>query len=129
MRAVSEVLREATPIDSVGVFTFSLRLQPVVSFTDWDAAAVGERVPLTQKRLQEVSPGWGATRTADALMRAAEIAADPGDRIERARDHDQRDDRRVEHHQVDAEGDPPDLGVVPGRAPQDVTPMDVIDLD
>jgi hypothetical protein len=78
LRNVSKVLSETSPSDSAAIFTFSREVRPIMGFAEWDAAAVAERVSLAQRALADVSPGWGATRTAEALMAAAEIASDPG---------------------------------------------------
>ncbi len=78
LRNVSKVLSEASPADSVAIFTYSREAQPLLGFTEWEAAPVGERVALAQRALANVSPGWGATRTAAALMTVAEAASDSG---------------------------------------------------
>ena len=75
LRNVSKVLSEALPVDSTAIFTFSRETRPIMSFADWDAAPPGEKVALAQRALAEISPGWGATRTAEALMAAAEVAS------------------------------------------------------
>ena len=78
LRNVSKVLGEASPADSVAIFTYSREAQQMLGFTEWQAAPVGERVALAQRALANLSPGWGATRSAAALMTVAEAASDSG---------------------------------------------------
>ena len=78
LRNVSKVIGEASPADSAAIFTYNRETQRILSFEEWEAAPVGERVALAQRALANISPGWGATRTAAALMTVAEEASDPG---------------------------------------------------
>src|SRR6266404_7131550 len=72
------ILRQTSPGDQVAVFTFDRQLTPLVSFDQWNAAAVGERVVLASGKLAETTPGWSSTHLGDALISAAEALADTG---------------------------------------------------
>ncbi len=76
-RAKAEaILRKASPSDQVAVFTFDRRLNPLVTFDQWNAAPAGERAALATRRLADAQPGWSATHLGDALVTAAETLAD-----------------------------------------------------
>ncbi|MBI3415208.1 MAG: BatA domain-containing protein [Verrucomicrobia bacterium] len=72
----AETLRRASPADQVALLTFDQRPRTLFSLEEWNAAAPGDRGALALKQLDEVSPGWAATRLANALFAAAEIFQD-----------------------------------------------------
>jgi hypothetical protein len=67
------LLRELTAADQAAVLVFAHDVRPLVSFTDWAATPLGDRVGLVQSRLADAAPGWGATRLDQALIRAADL--------------------------------------------------------
>ena len=67
-----EVLRQASPVDQVAIFTFDRQLHRVITFEQWSGMGASERVPFAMKRLGELSPGWAATHLGSALVNAAE---------------------------------------------------------
>ena len=72
------VLRKAGPADQVALFTFDRQLNPVMTFEQWNAAAVDERAPLAAQKLAGVRPGWSGTQAGNALIGAAELLSDTG---------------------------------------------------
>jgi hypothetical protein len=72
------VMRKAGPADQVALFTFDRQLNPVMTFEQWNAAAVGERAALAAQKLAGVRPGWGGTQAGNALIGAAELLSDTG---------------------------------------------------
>jgi hypothetical protein len=75
---VEAVLRKAGPADQVAVFTFDRQLNPMMTFDQWNKAAIGERAALAAQKLAGTAPGWAATQAGNALIRAAEALADTG---------------------------------------------------
>ncbi|HTL54645.1 MAG TPA: BatA domain-containing protein [Candidatus Limnocylindrales bacterium] len=73
---VQSVLRQTSPADQVGLFTFDRELKPLVTFEQWNAIPLAERVPRALRLVAVTTPGWAATRLDSALLRAAEILAD-----------------------------------------------------
>jgi hypothetical protein len=71
------LLRRAGPADQVAVFTFDRTVTPRVTFEQWSAAPVNERAALARAQLAAIQPGWAATHLDTALIRAAELAAEP----------------------------------------------------
>jgi hypothetical protein len=72
------VMRKAGPADQVALFTFDRQLNPVMTFDQWSAAAVGERAALAAQKLAGARPGWAGTQAGNALIGAAEALADTG---------------------------------------------------
>ncbi len=72
------VLRKAGPADQVALFTFDRQLNPVMTFEQWNAAAIGERAALAAQKLAGARPGWAGTQAGNALIGAAEALADTG---------------------------------------------------
>jgi hypothetical protein len=70
------ILRKTTPADQVALFSFDRRLQPLVSFEQWQATPVSERVNLALSKLTTLSPGWSSTQIGQALIAAAETLAE-----------------------------------------------------
>jgi hypothetical protein len=72
-RAVAgQYLEKASLQDRVAVLTFDQQPRTLVSFTEWSAWPVGQRLALARQRLEAVSPGWGGTHLGLALTTAAE---------------------------------------------------------
>jgi hypothetical protein len=79
-RAKAEaVLRQTSPADQLALFTFDRALTPLISFEQWNATPVGDRLALARSRLADTAPGWSGTYTDQALIRAAELLAGDGD--------------------------------------------------
>jgi len=78
------VLKSATPADQLAVLTFDDRVRSAVSFEQWAAMGISERVTLAAQRLAESKPSWHATHVGNALIAAAELLedADPARRDE-----------------------------------------------
>lgn len=74
------LLRRAAPGDEVAIYTFDRQISPVVTFEQWRQTAAGDRAGLAAQRLKSLSPGWTATRTGQAIMSAAELLAEAGNR-------------------------------------------------
>lgn len=70
---VRSVLRDLTSADQAAVLLFAGDVGPLVSFADWAAAPAGDRAGLVEGRLAATTPGWGATRLDQALIRAADL--------------------------------------------------------
>lgn len=71
-----QLLRATSPIDQVAVFTFDRQVTPLVTYEEWNASSAAERVSLAERKLADAAPGWSATYLGNALIRAAETAAD-----------------------------------------------------
>src|SRR5712692_411697 len=68
----AEVLRQASPIDQVALFTFDRQVNRLMDFEQWSAMGASERAAFAAKRLDELSPGWSGTHPGSALVSAAE---------------------------------------------------------
>ena len=78
-RAKAEsVARDALPADQVALFTFDRQVNPLMTFEEWSGAPVAERAALAAQKLTAASPGWSGTCLGSALIRAAELLAEPG---------------------------------------------------
>jgi len=73
---VESIVRKASPADQLALYTFDLRLTPLVTFDQWNAAPASERAALVSSKLAEASPGWLGTHLGNALISAAETLAD-----------------------------------------------------
>jgi hypothetical protein len=78
----AEALAQAAAAqDHFGWQTFDRESRPLLTFEDWEATPVGERVALVRSRLAACTPGWLGTHLDEALLGAAEAlaggAADP----------------------------------------------------
>lgn len=78
LERVETVLRGATPVDQVAVYTFDRQATALLSFEDWTQAPAGGRVALATGRLQAVAPGWRGTHLGTALVTAAETLGENG---------------------------------------------------
>jgi len=68
----AEIVRQASPVDQIALFTFDRQVSRIVSFDQWVAMGVNERLAFATKRLDEMTPGWAATHLGNALISAAE---------------------------------------------------------
>ncbi len=74
--AAETALQRASEQDQVQLFTFDREVRVIFSFAEWNAAAPSERVALATARLTTVSPGFGGTDLAHALIAASEALAE-----------------------------------------------------
>jgi hypothetical protein len=75
-----QLLRAATPADSVALMTFDQRVQPLIGFEQWNALSPGERVSSSVQRLAQINPGWHGTHLGNALISAVEALEDANGR-------------------------------------------------
>src|SRR5713101_5749192 len=73
---VESILRKTSPADQVTLLTFDRRVNPLVTFEQWNAAPASDRAAVAARKLAEISPGWSATHLGNALITAAETLAD-----------------------------------------------------
>jgi hypothetical protein len=78
LASAQRVVRETSPLDEVALYTFARDLQPLITFDQWNAASPGERMALAEERLRAAEPGWSGTHLGQALISAAELAAEQG---------------------------------------------------
>jgi hypothetical protein len=80
LESVEAFLRRSGPENEVALFTFDRQVRSLMSFEQWQATPVTERLALTQQRLAEATPGWAVTYLGDALITGAEalVEADRG---------------------------------------------------
>jgi len=71
-----DAVREATPIDDVAIFTFDRQPRTLLSFEEWKATPVDQRVALASSRVDSLTPSWKATQLGNALIAAAEALED-----------------------------------------------------
>jgi hypothetical protein len=69
-------LNRVTPADQVAVLTFDNQVRSVVSFEQWAAMGLSERVSLAARRLAGNKPTWRSTHLGNALIAAAEALQD-----------------------------------------------------
>ena len=72
LESVEALLRRAGPDDEMAVLTFDRQARSLVSFEQWKAMPVAERLALTQQRLAGTTPGWAITHLGHALIAGAE---------------------------------------------------------
>src|SRR6185436_8939068 len=75
-----QLLRAAAPADSIALMTFDQRVQPLVSFDQWNSLTPGERTSSGIQRLAQVTPGWRGTHLGNALISAVETLEDANGR-------------------------------------------------
>ncbi|MEW6305199.1 MAG: BatA domain-containing protein, partial [Verrucomicrobiota bacterium] len=73
---VESVLRGVNVTDSVAIYSFSQRAEPLVTFEQWTSMEAGERVAMALRRLRDASPSWSGTRLGDAVVTAMEALED-----------------------------------------------------
>jgi len=73
---VQSILSKTSPADQVALFVFDRRVNPLVTFEQWNATPAGDRASLVTRKLAETSPGWSATHLGNALIIAAEALTD-----------------------------------------------------
>ena len=71
-RAETWLAKAAAP-DSVALVAFDRLPRTLVSFEQWQQTPAGDRAVLARQRLNEATPGWGATHLGNALLRAVEM--------------------------------------------------------
>lgn len=70
------VLEKTTPADQVAILTFDDQVRSLVSFEQWAAMNLPDRVALATQQLAGTTPGWHATHLGNALVTAAELIED-----------------------------------------------------
>lgn len=85
---ILNLVEAAEPADRVALLAFDRRPRTLLRWEDLDAMAPAERTARVRQTLESLEPGWAETRLDQALILAAELAAeDTGDaaaeRIER----------------------------------------------
>lgn len=66
-------LAKAGPADIVALVAFDRGPRTLVSFEQWRQTPVADRAVLARQRLNEATPGWGATHLGNALLGAVEM--------------------------------------------------------
>ena len=75
-KKVAFLVRQASPVDQVALFTFDREVTSRVSFEQWNGTPAGDRGALVIGTLANISPGWSATQLGHALTSAAETLTD-----------------------------------------------------
>jgi hypothetical protein len=70
------VLEKAPPADQVAILTFDDQVRLLVSFEQWAAMNLSDRVALVTQQLAVKTPSWHSTHLGNALVTAAEIIED-----------------------------------------------------
>ena len=73
------IFRKASSADQIALFTFDRQMNPWMTFEQWNATPVGDRVAFARGRLADISPGWAGTHLDQALIRAADLLAETDD--------------------------------------------------
>lgn len=73
LERVEHYARLATPTDDVALVAFAREVQPLMSFEEWQKAAIEQRVPTFVQKANTVRPEWGGTNFGGALLHAAEL--------------------------------------------------------
>lgn len=71
LRQVNEHLSQLPTTAAIGVFRFDDQWSPVADFAELKTLEPIARQQLIKARLQELRPGWGATKLGEALVRTA----------------------------------------------------------
>ena len=71
-----QVLKRSAPADSIAVILFDRTTRSLVSFEQWAAMPVGDRVNLAIERLSTAQPGWASTHLGHALLGAVDALED-----------------------------------------------------
>ena len=71
-----QLLRAATPVDSVALMTFDQRVHPLLNFEQWNSLGSGDRVSSSIQLLNQVAPTWQGTHLGNALISAVEALED-----------------------------------------------------
>lgn len=69
-------LKKTAAADQVAILTFDDQVRTLVSFEQWVAMNLTERIALAAQRLAEIKPTWHSTHLGNALITAAEAIAD-----------------------------------------------------
>ena len=78
-----QVLKRVTAADTVGLFLLDQTARPLMSFEQWTAAPVGDRVPLALQRLQSAQPCWSGTHLGRGLLAVTEQLEENAGRTQR----------------------------------------------
>src|SRR5262249_42235297 len=78
-----QAIKQAGPADAVAVFLLDRTARPLVSFEQWSATAVGERVNLALQRVRDAEPGWGGTHLGHGLLGVVDALAESAGRGQR----------------------------------------------
>lgn len=71
-----QVLRRATPADTVEVQLFDRASRPLMSFEQWTATPAPDRVSVALQRLADAQPGWAGTHLGNAMLAAVDALED-----------------------------------------------------
>jgi len=77
-------LKKVTAADQVAILAFADQVRSVVSFEQWAAMNLSNRVALAGQRLAESTPTWRSTHLGNALIAAAETIEDAEKREQQA---------------------------------------------
>jgi hypothetical protein len=80
--AFKNALSDAGVGDSIAVYSFDQKFQPVISFQRWAATPVAQRLEIANTEFKQLKPGWGSTRLGMALARAAALLEEQEDESE-----------------------------------------------
>jgi hypothetical protein len=75
-RKAEQVVRGASPADSVAVLLFDRAARPLVTAEQWAATPIADRAALVTSRLNSATPGWAGTHLGYALAAAVELLED-----------------------------------------------------
>jgi hypothetical protein len=67
-----KVLKGAVPADLVGVFLLERTIRPLVSFEQWQAMPLGDRVNLALQQVNSAKPSWAGTHLGHGLLGVVE---------------------------------------------------------
>jgi len=79
-----QALKRVGPADTVGVFLLDSHLRPLMSFEQWTAAPMGDRVAIALQKLQEAEPGWSGTHLGRGLLAVTELLEENAGRGQRS---------------------------------------------
>lgn len=71
-----QILRRATPADTVEVQLFDRASRPLMSFEQWTATAAPDRVSVALQRLNDAQPSWAGTQLGNAMLGAVDALED-----------------------------------------------------
>jgi len=71
---LKDVLDQASPVDRISVMSYDTKTTTILGFEGWSEAATAQRGVLVRGQIKsmKIAPGWAATNTAGALIRAVE---------------------------------------------------------
>jgi hypothetical protein len=71
-----QVLKRTAPGDTVALFLFDRTTRALMSFEQWTATPIGERIPLAIQRLSTATPTWSSTHLGHGLLAAVDALED-----------------------------------------------------